>query len=185
MDLFKLDLSLSATRKTIFGSLVVPLDEVQRSKVAQVVSDSSVPAKAHLHNFDEVKSAINSTVASAWAKEQACAIYLILAQAEAYVHGCSLEETHFHEVGEGMTVRELLGMCTALDCLGRPSVQATSVQVGSGTVTCSHGVLDIPAPATDAILKEYKIPIASQKLDGELCTPTSAAFIAHFVHDFV
>ena len=111
-------------------------------------------------------------------------MYRILAQAEAQVHGCAIEETHFHEVGLGMTVREILGMCAAIEQIGPGKVIASRVQVGSGKIECAHGVLDIPAPATAAILERYRIPLAEPRLEGELCTPTSAAFIARYVEEY-
>lgn len=179
------DLAKSATRKAMFGTLTAAqADDIERAKIGIVVGDSSIRMEEHLHNIGEVEKAIDRTVASEYAKEHAKAIYRILADAEAQVHGCPVEETHFHEVGRGMTVREILGMCTAIELLAPEEITATPVQTGSGTVECSHGVLDIPAPATKAILDKYEIPVQEKKGEGELCTPTSAAFIAHFVKSF-
>ena len=184
METLNLDLKKSATRKTIFGKLIVAIKEEETSAmVGRVVADTSIPAQAQYANLAEVKAAIKHSIASDWAKEQAGAIYEILAEAEAEVHACTVEETHFHEVGLGMTVREILGMCTAIELLNKPKLVIDKVQVGSGKVECSHGVLDIPAPATAAILRKYDIAVVEEKLEGELCTPTSAAFIAHFMSE--
>ena len=186
VDVLKLELSEDATRKSIFGQLISAIpDETERLLVGTVVGDLSIRIEQQFHNLAEVEDGIMRTIAKASAKENAKAIYRILAEAEAEVHGCSLEETHFHEVGRGMTAREILGICTAFEVIDAQKVVATAIQTGSGTVECSHGVLDIPAPATAAILKKYDIPVAAEKLDGELCTPTSAAIIAHFVSEFV
>lgn len=179
------DLSHDATRRAMFGVLTAAqADDIERAKIGVVVGDSSIRMEEHLHNIAEVEKAIDRTVASDYAKEHAKAVYRILADAEAQVHGCPVEETHFHEVGRGMTVREILGMCTAIEQLTPGKIAATPVQTGSGTVECSHGVLDIPAPATKAILEKYEIPVQARKGEGELCTPTSAAFIAHYVQEF-
>ena len=179
-----LDLSESATRRSIFGQLVESTDEGARGSIGSVVADVSIRAEQHLHNLPEVEAAIDRTVATSSVKEKAKGVYRILAEAEAAVHGCDIEETHFHEVGHGMTVREILGICTAFEIIGAEQVTATPVQTGSGTVECAHGVLDIPAPATAAILQKYEIPVQSARLEGELCTPTSAAIIAYFVDKF-
>ena len=109
-----LDLSTDATRKSIFGQLVAATSEQRRGNIGVVVGDDSIPAKAHLHDLADVERAIGTSVASDWTKEEAKQVYRILAQAEAQVHGCAIEETHFHEVGLGMTVREILGMCSAI-----------------------------------------------------------------------
>lgn len=179
------DLSHDATRRSMFGALTAAqADDIERAKIGVVVGDSSIRMEEHLHDIAEVEKAIDRTVASDYAKEHAKAVYRILADAEAQVHGCPVEETHFHEVGRGMTVREILGMCTAIEQLAPGEITATPVQTGSGTVECSHGVLDIPAPATRAILEKYEIPVQTRKGEGELCTPTSAAFIAHYVQAF-
>lgn len=184
IDTLHFDFTESATRKTFFGQVVSALNQDDKRYVAQVVDDTSIPESAHLHNFDDVVAAIDKTVASDVAKTEAKKVYLILAEAEAQVHGVDISETHFHEVGEGMTCRAILGICTGIERLRPQHITATPVQTGSGKVECAHGILDIPAPATAAILEKYHIPTVEKKLDGELCTPTSAALIAHFVEEF-
>lgn len=184
VDELHFDFLKSATRKAFFGQAVAAMTKADKPKVAAVINDTSIPDQAQLSHLDEVFRAIDTTVASDVAKTEAKQVYQILAEAEAEVHGCSVEETHFHEVGLGMTCREIIGICTAISCIRPQRITATPVQVGSGKVECAHGVLDIPAPATAAILEKYEIPIAADRLDGELCTPTSAALIAHFVGGF-
>ena len=181
---FHYDFTEKATRKACFGPLVAGLGNEQKFKVAAVINDYSI-RDIHLHDIAAVEAAIDGSIASDWAKGQAKAVYRILAEAEAQVHGCAVEETHFHEVGEGKTCREILALCTAIELLAPGKITATAVQVGSGKVECAHGILDIPAPATAAILEKYEIPLCETRLEGELCTPTSAAIIAHFVDEFV
>lgn len=179
------DFTREATRRVFFGQAIQHIDdEVKRAMVGRIVSDSSIPKAAQLHDLADVNRAIDISIASAAAKEHARAIYRILAQAEAQVHGCNVEEAHFHEVGLGSTCREILGACTCIEMLAPERITASSVQVGSGTIECSHGTLEVPAPATAAILEKYSIPTCARTLEGELCTPTSAALIAHFVDEF-
>lgn len=179
-----LDLSTDATRKSIFGQLVMACPEERRGNVGVVVGDESIPAQAHLHDLTDVERAIDTTVASSFAKHEAKEVYRMLAEAEAQAHGCALEDAHFHEVGLGMTVREILGMCAAIEQIGAAKVIASKVQVGFGQVECAHGTLDVPAPATRAIIERYAIPVEPERLEGELCTPTSAAFVARYVEEF-
>ena len=139
----------------------------------------------HHHDLPEVLASIDALVGvSDDVREDMRAIYRILAEAEAHVHGCEVDHTHFHEVGNAESIRSVLAICLAVRHLGPQRITATSVQVGSGTVECAHGTLDVPAPATAAILARC-IPVADERLDGELCTPTSAAVILHFVDEFV
>ena len=116
-------------------------------------------------------------------KENVRGVYAILAEAEASVHGCSVEEAHFHEVGNAAGIRNALAICTAFYVLAPTRITATPVQTGQGMVQCAHGLMDIPAPATAAILKD--IPRATPAFEGELCTPTSAAIIKQYVQEFV
>ena len=137
----------------------------------------------HHHDLGEVNATIDALDASERAKDDMRAVYRILAEAEATAHGCAVEETHFHEVGNGEALRNVLAICLAVEALAPDRIAATPVQVGSGTVTCAHGELPIPAPATAAIL-DSGIPVCAERLDGERCTPTSAALIKHFVDEF-
>ena len=111
------------------------------------------------------------------------AIYTILAEAEAVAHGCAVEQTHFHEVGDGSRIRNTLLVCLAVEDTGAKRIVATVAQTGQGEVECAHGTLSIPAPATSAIIARG-IPVSERTLPGERMTPTSAAMILHFVDEF-
>lgn len=182
METLHLDLAQTATRQHIRDILFAQLDDAQFASVETALAGIAWEGE-HFHNVDEVKAAIASTKLDAPVIEDACAIYDILAQAEAHVHGVPVEQTHFHEVGNAEAVRNVLAICLAMNRLMPAKVTATPVQTGSGKVQCAHGLLDIPAPATAAILARG-IPTCAEKVEGEQCTPTSAAIIAHFVEEF-
>ena len=137
----------------------------------------------HHRDLGEVNATIDALDASERAKDDMRAVYRILAEAEATAHGCAVEETHFHEVGNGEALRNVLAICLAVEALDPDEITATRVQTGSGTVRCAHGELPIPAPATAAIIARG-IPTCERKLEGERCTPTSAAVILHFVQRY-
>lgn len=177
-----LDLTKNATRQYIRENLFARLADSERAQVEAAVAAAGVP-DAHHHDLGEVLGTIDAAHVSDRVKGDARAIYRILAEAEAHVHGCAVEETHFHEVGNGEAVRNVLAICLAIEALDPQKITATPVQTGQGTVVCAHGELPIPAPATAAII-ERGIPTCEEQLDGELCTPTSAAVILHFVDDF-
>lgn len=177
-----LDFSQDARRTNIVSQLRDKLGETGWAVVTTEVMGAHIPKKHH-HGIVEVRQTIDSMAASQSVKDHMHDVYEILAAAEAKVHGCEVDETHFHEVGNGEALMNTLLICTAFDYLHPDFVIASPVQTGSGQVECAHGVMDIPTPATAAIL-ESGIPICETKLEGELCTPTSAAIIKHFVDEF-
>ena len=87
-------------------------------------------------------------------------------------------------MGNAAGIRNALAICTGMFVLAPETVKATAVQVGKGKITCAHGLMDIPAPATKAII-DRGIPVYAIRLEGERCTPTSAAIIKHFVQEFI
>lgn len=178
-----LDLRESATRASILNQVRARLDDAVSVAVHAAVASAGLPVR-HQRDIDEVNESIDELAVSGRVKADMRAIYGILARAEAEVHGCPVERTHFHEVGRPEGLRNVALICLALEALDPSRITATAVQVGSGTVVCDHGTLDVPAPATAAILAQG-IPVCEERLEGELCTPTSAAVLKHFVQEFV
>lgn len=110
------------------------------------------------------------------------AVYQTIAEAESTVHGVSIDQIHFHEVGTLDAVADVTAVCLLIAELHPDQIIASPIHVGSGTVKCAHGILPVPAPATTHILKG--IPIYSGTIQSELCTPTGAALLKHFVTRF-
>ena len=115
-------------------------------------------------------------------KEDMKAVYALIAEAEAHAHGMPVDQIHFHEVGTMDAVADIAGVCLLFHELGADQIIASPVHVGSGHVHCAHGILPVPAPATAHILQG--IPVYSTQVQGELCTPTGAALLKHFVKEF-
>ena len=115
-------------------------------------------------------------------KNDIVAVYRLIAEAESHVHGKTVEEIHFHEVGTADAIADIAGVCLLMHMIAPQKVIASPVHVGSGNVRCAHGILPVPAPATAYILQG--LPIYSGDIRGELCTPTGAALLKHFVTEF-
>ncbi len=115
-------------------------------------------------------------------KKDVMEVYQLIAHAESTVHGQLVEEIHFHEVGAMDAVADIVGVCLAMYELSPDRVVASPVHVGCGQIHCAHGILPVPAPATALLLKG--IPVYGGRIQGELCTPTGAALLKHFVDSF-
>ncbi len=157
------------------------------------------PDEAHSHSHDEhehphshaphrsyadIKKLILSSSLSPWVKEQALAVFDRVAQAEAKIHGQSVDQVHFHEVGAIDSIVDIIGACIALEKLGKPRVFAGSVIEGTGVIRCAHGVFPLPAPATLEILSPRGVAVQQCEEPHELITPTGAALLAQFVESF-
>ena len=155
------------------------------------VGDTEEGAHSHAHHehhdhphssMGQLEHWIGHIQASNGVKSNIRAVYNRIAQAESAVHGVSIQEIHFHEVGSLDALADVAAVCYLMEQLGNPTVYASPVHVGSGHVSCAHGILPVPAPATAEILKG--IPIYGGQILGELCTPTGAALLKQFVSGF-
>ncbi len=117
------------------------------------------------------------------AADDARAVYSLLAEAEGRAHGRSVDLVHFHEVGAIDAVADIVACCYLMARITPEKVVASPVHVGFGSVRCAHGVMPVPAPAT-ACLLEGVPTYADGTIQGELCTPTGAALLRHFVSEF-
>lgn len=115
-------------------------------------------------------------------RDDALAVYHRIAEAESKVHGRPVDQIHFHEVGTLDALADVVGVCLLMHLLAPEKVYASSVHVGCGQIKCAHGILPVPAPATALLLAG--VPIYGGAIQGELCTPTGAALLTHFVTKF-
>lgn len=143
------------------------------------------PERHHHHHTSvaEITEFIDTVPLADVVKDNAKAVYTHIAEAESKVHGHPIENIHFHEVGSLDALADVLSVCELMHELAPDKVLASPVNVGSGFVKCAHGVLPVPAPATELILRG--VPIYSGQIKSELCTPTGAALLKHFAEDFV
>lgn len=113
-------------------------------------------------------------------KDLALRIFRVVAEAEARVHGSTVEQVHFHEVGAIDSIVDIVGAAVGFDLLAADQIVCSPLPTGRGHVRIAHGVCPIPAPGTAEILKG--VPLADVPVEAELTTPTGAA-IARTVAD--
>ncbi len=139
--------------------------------------------RGHIHrNLAEIESMIEKLYAPEKVKTVAKAIYKNIAEAEGKAHGKEVTQVHFHEVGMLDAIADVMGCALLMEELHVDKVIATPVNVGFGQVSCAHGIMPVPAPATANLL--IGIPSYAGEIKGELCTPTGAALLKYFVNEF-
>lgn len=136
----------------------------------------------HHSSMADIEGIINSLKIPENVKTDVIEVYKLIAEAESNAHGKPVTDIHFHEVGTMDAVADITAVCLLMNKIGAAKICASAVNVGSGHVHCAHGILPVPAPATAFILKE--VPVYSGHITGELCTPTGAALLKHFVKRF-
>ena len=134
------------------------------------------------HALKDVISIIGGLNVSDMVKSDAAQIYRIIAEAESNVHGKPVNEVHFHEVGALDAIADIVGVCMLIEKLAPEQIIASPLRTGFGTVSCAHGILPVPAPATAYILQG--MPVYAGDEEGEFTTPTGAAIVKHFAEAY-
>jgi hypothetical protein len=169
------------------GSLGLPgcrlaAEEVKKGgfRAVQVrVECEAEQAHRHLH---QIKAMIDRSDLTPHQKGLAVEIFTRLAEAEARVHGMTVEKVHFHEVGAADSIADIVGAAVGWDLLGVERLVASPIPTGGGRLTMAHGQSSVPAPATAELLRG--IPLAESAVQSELTTPTGAAIVATLATSF-
>lgn len=133
----------------------------------------------HLRHIVEI---IDAADLSDSVKQRSIAVFTKLAEAEAKVHGTTVEKIHFHEVGAVDAIIDVVGTVSGLEALGVEKIVAGNLRTGFGFIECAHGSMPIPAPATAELL--HGIPYKQGDVEKELLTPTGAALVATLCDSF-
>ena len=112
------------------------------------------------------------------------AVFRKLAEAEGAVHGISAQEVYFHEVGATDALVDIIGTCLGLDWLDIDEFYFSPMPTGGGTVKAAHGILAVPTPAVMRLWETHQVPVYSNGIDRELCTPTGTAIACTLAEGF-
>jgi len=126
-------------------------------------------------NLESILALIAASGLDAAVKAKAARIFTRLGEAEARVHGTTIDQVHFHEVGAVDAIVDITGACIGLHLLGVEAVHCSALPVGGGFVTGAHGRIPIPGPGTAELLKGF--PVVDTGVRRELVTPTGAAIL--------
>ena len=149
-----------------------------RNETKEQTQEAGHAYKHEHRNLKQICEIIEAVDMSEHAKQIAERIFTVLAEAEAKVHGESMEQVHFHEVGAVDSIVDIVAAAVCLDSLQIEEVIVPMLSEGQGTVCCQHGILPIPVPAVTQIIRTYGIAIHRLQVQGELVTPTGAAIVA-------
>ncbi len=137
----------------------------------------------HEHrNLKDIEELISSSNLSDKVKTTSLAIFKRVAEAEAKIHGSTIYEVHFHEVGATDSIVDIVGAAICFHELEIDQVWCSSIELGGGFVNCAHGKMPVPAPATSEILAG--LPSTQGAVQKETTTPTGAAILAEMVDNF-
>jgi len=148
------------------------------AKRVQVDAEDDVQSR----HYADIRSLIEKSPLPTNVKKTSIDIFEKIAVAEAAIHDCPLEKVHFHEVGGIDAIVDIVGTALCVDYLKLRQIFSSRIPLGNGFVSCSHGTLPVPAPATLKILKG--VPVYGTDIPHELVTPTGAAIIAVLAESF-
>jgi uncharacterized protein (TIGR00299 family) protein len=208
MKVLYFDCFSGAAGDMVLGSLIdagVPLEEVRRALGSLAIepdvvwTDRVVRAgvtatkfcvrgedggeRQHPHrHLKGVYKLIDGSALSDSGKARAKALFERLGEAEAAIHGTTMEKVHLHEVGALDSIIDIVGAVFALEWLGADEIVASPLNVGSGTVKVAHGLYPVPAPATMRLLEGVPVYAGEQK--AELVTPTGALLVSSYAKSY-
>ena len=141
-----------------------------------------VGAHHHPHTpFADIRAHLQARALTPSVRAHAIGIFTVLAEAEAKVHGKTIDTVSFHELGEWDSIADIVGAAFLIDAFALPGAAATwsvsSLPLGRGRAKTAHGMLPIPTPATVLLLEGFDF--ADDGLEGERVTPTGAAILRH------
>jgi uncharacterized protein (TIGR00299 family) protein len=134
------------------------------------------------HSLKAIAGFIERSALTREGKDRAIHLFHRLGEAEAAIHGMSLDEIHLHEVGALDSIIDIVGVVHGMDWLGADRVIASPLNVGSGTVKCAHGTFPVPAPAPARLLQG--VPVYAGAVAAELVTPTGAVIVTDYTDSF-
>ena len=174
--------ALAALSSAAGEPMSLELSPVRRHGLRASLAEISCEPSTTERGLSDVLDLLATAPLPALVHHFAASVFRHLAAAESHVHGVTVDEIRFHEVGALDSLADVVGSATALHSLGlldaNAAITVSTIGVGSGSVRAGHGVLPVPVPAVVEVLAAAGAPASAGPGDGELCTPTGAALLA-------
>lgn len=178
-------ISLGADRKKVREVIESSVDvsvricEANKRGICAVDVHIDVDHEEHARHYGELVDIVMNTGLPPRVEHSALAVFELMGRAESKIHGESLDELHFHEVGQNDALADVIGSCFAMHEIGADAIYCLPINVGGGRVKAAHGSMPVPAPATLEILQQTGLSFYGSG-KRELLTPTGAAILGHF-----
>ncbi len=148
---------------------------IAATKVDVILKAGSGRKHPELRRWKDIQKIIGESSLTEKVRNQGLQIFRNLFEAEAKVHGSTINKTHLHELGSVDCLVDIFGTLIGLSMLGVEEVYSSPINLGGGSIMTSHGMLPVPAPATAELLKG--IPTYSTGPEYEMTTPTGAVLL--------
>ncbi len=160
----------------------IEIKKVEKNHITGTDVYITVKEKQHHRSLRDINNIIDNSELDDEIKELSKKIFSRLAEAESKIHNVKIDDIHFHEIGAVDSIIDIVGAAIGLKKLGIKNVFCSHLPIGKGFVTCSHGTIPIPAPATVELLKD--VPVYQTDINHEMVTPTGAAVITTIASHF-
>ncbi|MEE0902243.1 MAG: nickel pincer cofactor biosynthesis protein LarC [Methanobrevibacter sp.] len=168
-----------------FGKVNVTFQKIVKHGIDSTFCHVEMLEHKHSVGYSEFIKQIEELDIDEKVKRTSIKVFERIAKAESKVHGKSLDEVHFHEVGASDAVADVIGSIYAYYSLNldNQKIIGLPIAVGGGRVKTAHGVIPVPAPAVVEILKDAKM--VGGPVDSELATPTGCAIYAEICDEIM
>ena len=173
-----LDPAVMAAAAAAVVPVTIRFDHEQRSgfHVARAYVESAETVAPH-RTWRDIQVLLSDADLAESVRALALQVFERLARAEAAVHGVPPSDIHFHEVGAHDAIGDIVGVCAGFVALDLAALRVSTIALGGGLATTSHGPIPIPGPAVLELLRHSDLAAHGGPVDVELCTPTGAALL--------
>jgi len=158
------------------------VEKTFRSHIAGTRVHVDIDDAGHFRTWFDIRELIGAADLPEPVRSRSLAVFSRLAEVEARIHGCAVDEVHFHEVGGTDGIVDIVGAVCGIDYLHIERIVSSPLPLGKGFVRCRHGEIPVPAPATVRLLEG--VPVYGSGIETELVTPTGAALIVSLAEGF-
>ncbi len=177
----KNDVLLSLPEKLNLEQVKIKIYKVNKNGISATKVDITYPHE-HVHrHLPDIEAIINNAKLTEDVKILAKKMFKKLAEAEANIHGTTIDKIHFHEVGALDAIFDIVGTAACFLELGIEKAYVSKISVGGGMIKMAHGLYPVPAPATSFLLRGF--PISFGPVEKELVTPTGAVILSTLVNE--